>query len=93
MKLTIKNLQYGDFGNYRCISKNSLGETEGSIRVYGKYSYTLNSIHIYFTYSINMQRKAALGFACANVCQPTESEVDDAYIYLLSSCILSNVML
>ncbi|KAL4718135.1 hypothetical protein ACJJTC_001459 [Scirpophaga incertulas] len=22
----------GDFGNYRCISKNSLGETEGSIR-------------------------------------------------------------
>lgn len=36
MKLTIKNLQYGDFGNYRCISKNSLGETEGSIRVYGK---------------------------------------------------------
>lgn len=36
MKLTIKNLQYGDFGNYRCISKNSLGETEGSIRVYGE---------------------------------------------------------
>ncbi|TDG40354.1 hypothetical protein AWZ03_013224 [Drosophila navojoa] len=35
MKLTIRNLQYGDFGNYRCISKNSLGETEGSIRVYG----------------------------------------------------------
>ncbi|KQS43639.1 uncharacterized protein Dere_GG15271, isoform D [Drosophila erecta] len=34
MKLTIRNLQYGDFGNYRCISKNSLGETEGSIRVY-----------------------------------------------------------
>uniref|UniRef100_A0A8D8HBW2 Lachesin n=1 Tax=Culex pipiens TaxID=7175 RepID=A0A8D8HBW2_CULPI len=34
MKLTIKNLSLGDFGNYRCISKNSLGETEGSIRVY-----------------------------------------------------------
>lgn len=42
MKLTIKNLQYGDFGNYRCISKNSLGETEGSIRVYGKrFNYSL----------------------------------------------------
>lgn len=37
MKLTIKNLQHGDFGNYRCISKNSLGETEGSIRVYGDF--------------------------------------------------------
>lgn len=36
MKLTIKGLSMGDFGNYRCISKNSLGETEGSIRVYGK---------------------------------------------------------
>uniref|UniRef100_A0ABD2X2R5 Ig-like domain-containing protein n=1 Tax=Trichogramma kaykai TaxID=54128 RepID=A0ABD2X2R5_9HYME len=34
MRLTIKNLQPGDFGNYRCISKNSLGETEGSIRLY-----------------------------------------------------------
>lgn len=36
MKLTIKGLSVGDFGNYRCISKNSLGETEGSIRVYGE---------------------------------------------------------
>ncbi|EEB15808.1 lachesin precursor, putative [Pediculus humanus corporis] len=34
MRLTIKNLQNKDFGNYRCISKNSLGETEGSIRLY-----------------------------------------------------------
>ncbi|XP_031773603.1 lachesin-like isoform X3 [Apis florea] len=34
MRLTIRNLQAGDFGNYRCISKNSLGETEGSIRLY-----------------------------------------------------------
>lgn len=36
MKLTIRNLQTDDFGNYRCVSKNSLGETEGSIRLYGK---------------------------------------------------------
>lgn len=34
MKLTVRNLQTIDFGNYRCISKNSLGETEGSIRLY-----------------------------------------------------------
>jgi neurotrimin len=34
MKLSVRNLQPGDFGNYRCISKNSLGETEGSIRLY-----------------------------------------------------------
>ena len=36
MRLTIKNLKEKDFGSYRCISKNSLGETEGSIRLYGK---------------------------------------------------------
>ncbi|XP_046399090.1 lachesin-like isoform X1 [Ischnura elegans] len=34
MKLTIRALRDRDFGNYRCISKNSLGETEGSIRLY-----------------------------------------------------------
>ncbi|XP_039278189.1 lachesin-like [Nilaparvata lugens] len=34
MKLTVRGLQSSDFGNYRCISKNSLGETEGSIRLY-----------------------------------------------------------
>ncbi|XP_050541937.1 lachesin-like isoform X2 [Daktulosphaira vitifoliae] len=34
MKLTIKDLSQSDFGNYKCISKNSLGETEGSIRLY-----------------------------------------------------------
>ncbi|XP_026482522.1 lachesin-like [Ctenocephalides felis] len=34
MKLTIRDIQSADFGNYRCISKNSLGETEGSIRLY-----------------------------------------------------------
>lgn len=36
MRLTIKSLEAKDFGNYKCISKNSLGETEGSIRLYGK---------------------------------------------------------
>ncbi|KAG8229074.1 hypothetical protein J437_LFUL005708 [Ladona fulva] len=38
MKLTIRGLRDRDFGNYRCISKNSLGETEGSIRLYGETS-------------------------------------------------------
>lgn len=38
MKLTVRGLNSKDFGNYRCISKNSLGETEGSIRLYGKHT-------------------------------------------------------
>lgn len=40
MRLTIRNLTTSDFGSYRCISKNSLGETEGSIRLYRKLTCT-----------------------------------------------------
>ena len=36
-RLHIKNLQAKDFGSYKCVSKNSLGETEGSIMLYGEY--------------------------------------------------------
>jgi len=37
MRLTIRNLHDKDFGKYRCLSKNSLGETEGAIRIYGSF--------------------------------------------------------
>lgn len=46
MKLTVRGLQMHDFGNYRCISKNSLGETEGSIRLYGKFSFERSYIFV-----------------------------------------------
>lgn len=36
LQLYIKNLQPEDFGSYTCVAKNSLGETEGTIRLYGK---------------------------------------------------------
>ncbi|KAL5278269.1 hypothetical protein ACFFRR_003110 [Megaselia abdita] len=34
MVLQIKRLQKSDFGGYKCISKNSIGDTEGTIRLY-----------------------------------------------------------
>ncbi|KFM66590.1 Lachesin, partial [Stegodyphus mimosarum] len=34
MKLTILSLKKEDFGSYTCLARNSLGSTEGSIRVY-----------------------------------------------------------
>lgn len=37
MRLTIKNLQPEDLGSYMCYSKNSLGATEGTVRLHGKY--------------------------------------------------------
>lgn len=36
MKLIIRNIGLTDFGIYKCISKNSIGETDGTINVYGK---------------------------------------------------------
>ncbi|XP_066586335.1 lachesin-like [Prorops nasuta] len=34
MKLVIMNLQKQDFGGYKCISKNSIGDAESNIRLY-----------------------------------------------------------
>ena len=36
MALTIHSFQKSDVGTYRCVAKNSLGEVEGRIQVYGK---------------------------------------------------------
>jgi Immunoglobulin I-set domain len=37
MDLVIRKLQKSDMGGYKCISKNSIGDAEGTIRLYGKY--------------------------------------------------------
>ncbi|XP_050420542.1 lachesin-like [Adelges cooleyi] len=34
MKLTIRSLSPEDYGSYKCVTKNSLGEAEGSMRIY-----------------------------------------------------------
>lgn len=36
MKLRIFNLDEKDFGSYKCVAKNVLGEKEGLVRLYGK---------------------------------------------------------
>jgi neurotrimin len=36
MTVIVRNLQKEDAGSYRCIAKNSLGEVESNIRLYGK---------------------------------------------------------
>lgn len=34
MRLVIRNIQRNDLGGYKCISKNSIGDAEGNIRLY-----------------------------------------------------------
>ncbi|KAI4495328.1 hypothetical protein M0804_001529 [Polistes exclamans] len=36
MKLIIHSVSTKDYGSYKCVSRNSLGDTDGSISVYGK---------------------------------------------------------
>lgn len=38
MRLIIRILQKHDLGGYKCISKNSIGEAEGNIRLYGEFN-------------------------------------------------------
>lgn len=41
MRLTINPVTKNDYGTYKCVSRNSLGETEGSIKLYRKDSFLL----------------------------------------------------
>ncbi|XP_026680471.1 neurotrimin-like, partial [Diaphorina citri] len=48
MKLTIKAVTKQDFGAYKCVSKNSLGDTDGSIKLYGRY----NALFLLYHYEV-----------------------------------------
>lgn len=51
MKLTIVDVNIDDFGTYKCMAKNSLGETDGSIKLYREYFFSL-SLFICTNFSI-----------------------------------------
>lgn len=46
MRLKIRNVGPNDFGNYRCVAKNSLGETDGLIKLDGEYLYRVQYCHM-----------------------------------------------
>ncbi|XP_029344335.1 neurotrimin-like [Acyrthosiphon pisum] len=41
MKLTIVDVSHTDYGVYKCVAKNSRGETDGTIRLYTSHPPTL----------------------------------------------------
>ena len=45
MTMTIKNIRREDLGSYICVAKNSLGDVESKIRLYGTLSILRNSIY------------------------------------------------
>lgn len=53
MLVVIRSLQVEDYGAYRCIAKNSLGEVESSIRLYGNNLIMYMDSKIQVLYAIN----------------------------------------
>ena len=47
MRLKIRNVSPIDFGTYKCVAKNSLGETDGIIKLYGTSPPTSTSLQIH----------------------------------------------
>jgi len=56
MKLTINSVGQNDFGAYKCVSKNSLGDTDGTIKLYRKYSFQLSKNKLDFFKKINLEK-------------------------------------
>lgn len=46
MMLKIRSVSAYDFGSYRCVAKNSLGETDGVIKLEGKISWLFNETYL-----------------------------------------------
>ncbi|XP_053691699.1 lachesin-like [Sabethes cyaneus] len=57
MKLSIKVVSQADFGAYKCIAKNSLGETDGTIKLYKLPKSAINSIEPHEGRRKNKSRK------------------------------------
>ncbi|GIY80719.1 hemicentin-1 [Caerostris darwini] len=52
MQLKIKNLEEKDFGHYKCVAKNTLGDKEGFVRLIGSSDATKNDSHMKKGYGI-----------------------------------------
>lgn len=50
MRIMIYNVTSKDFGTYRCVCKNSLGDTEGTIKLYSTYQHVNEKHHLTKTF-------------------------------------------
>ncbi|KAL1380159.1 hypothetical protein pipiens_020268, partial [Culex pipiens pipiens] len=62
MKLSIKVVSQADFGSYKCIAKNSLGETDGTIKLYKLPKSAINSVEAFEGRRKNKSRKGSTTF-------------------------------
>jgi len=50
MKLTINSVSPSDYGIYKCVSRNSLGDSDGNIKVYRKYNPIVQDLLLLITH-------------------------------------------
>ena len=50
LKLSLHNLKKSDFGTYKCGSKNSLGESESNLKLYGNQDFLIGKPYLYALY-------------------------------------------
>lgn len=61
MRLIVRNFAQSDVGTYHCVSTNSLGKAEGTLRLYGKRKFYLFLPHSFF----NQNAKTFLFLFCS----------------------------
>ena len=57
VSLTIRNIKETDFGTYLCVAKNSLGESDGTIKLSGNYFQSVKTKLSYTTIKINTKKQ------------------------------------
>lgn len=55
MRLHINPLTSNEFGAYRCVAKNSLGDTDGTIKLYSKNNSSPTKNRFFYNYTILRQ--------------------------------------
>ncbi|KAE9528177.1 hypothetical protein AGLY_012599 [Aphis glycines] len=56
MKLTIISVTSSDYGTYQCVSKNSLGETDGTIKLYGTFMQIIKYVYLDYNHHFLLRK-------------------------------------
>ena len=70
MKLRIRNVQKEDFMEYRCVAKNSLGGSDGTITLYGKPIDATNQFMQIKIHHTSLKINITILFKRSNLQQP-----------------------